>query len=48
MVYVDHTLHFSIFVDHLVPIGYAADAIGSFPSRHQLEGTFGRGGEGED
>ena len=48
MVYVDLTLHFSIFVDHLVLIGYAADAIRSFPSRRQLGGTFGRGGEGED
>ena len=39
MAYVDHTLYFSIFVDHLVFIGYAADAIRSFPSRR---------GEGKD
>ena len=48
MVYVDRTLHISIFVDHLVFTGYAEDAIRSFPSRCQLGGTFGRGGEGED
>ena len=48
MVYVARTLHSSIFVDYRVLIGYAADAIGSFPSRRQLGGTFGRGGEGED
>ena len=47
MVYVDRTLHFSIFVDHLIFIGYAADAIRPFPLRCQLGGTFGRGGEGE-
>ena len=48
MVYVDRTLYFSIFVDHLVFIRNVADAIGSFPSRRQLGGTFRRGGEGED
>ena len=48
MVYVDRTFHFSIFVDHLIFIGYAADAIKPFPLRRQLGGTFGRGGEGED
>ena len=48
MVYVGRTLHFSIFVDHLVFIGYVADSIRSFLSRRQLRGTFGRGGEGED
>ena len=39
---------FSIILEHLVLIGYAADTIGSFPSRRQLGGTFRRGGEGED
>ena len=48
MVYVDRTLHFSIFVDHLIFIGYAADTISPFPPKCQLGGTFGRGGEGED
>ena len=48
VVYVDCVFQSTIFVDHLVFVGDAADSIGSFPSRCQLGGTFGRGGEGED
>ena len=48
VVYVDRAFQSTIFVDHLVFVGDAAGSIGSFPSRCQLGGTFGRGGEGED
>ena len=47
MVYVDCVFQSTIFLDHLVFIGDAADSIGSFPSRCQLGDTFGRGGEGD-
>ena len=48
MVYVDRTFYFSIFVDHLIFVRNAADAIGSFPLRCQLGGTFGKAGDGEN
>ena len=48
VVYVDRSLQSTIFVNHLVLVGYAADAIGSFPSGCQLGGSLGRGGERED
>ena len=44
----DITFHFTIFVNHLILVGYAANTIGSFPSRRQLGGAFWRGGECED
>ena len=37
MVDVDGTFHISILIDHLVFIQDAADAVGPFPSRRQLE-----------
>ena len=48
MVNVDCSLQSVVFVSHLVLIGYAADAIGSFPSGCQLGGSLGRGGERVD
>ena len=44
----DRALQFTIFANHLVLAGYAADTIGSFPSGCQLGGSLGRGGECED
>ena len=48
MVYVDRSLQSTIFVNHLVLVGYAADAIGFFPLGCQLGGSLGRGGVRED
>ena len=48
MVNVDRALHFTVFVNHLILVGYATHTIGSFPSRRQLRGTFWRCGERED
>ena len=48
MIDVDCTLYFTVFVNHLILIGYAADTIGPFPSRCQLGGAFWRGGESEE
>ena len=43
----NRAFYFSIFVNHLILVGYAADTIGSFPSGYQLGGALGRGGEGK-
>ena len=48
MVNVDCLLQSVIFVSHLVLVGYAANAIGSFPSGCQLGGLLGSGGERVD
>ena len=48
MVDVDGAIHISILVDHLAFIWGAADAIGPFPSRHQLGSAFQRSGKSED
>ena len=48
MVNVDCALQFTIFVNHLILVGYATHTIGSFPSRRQLRGTFWGCGERED
>ena len=48
MVNMDSTFHFTIFVNHLILVGYATHTIGSFPSRRQLGGTFWGCGERED
>ena len=44
----DSTFHFTIFVNHLILVGYATHTIGSFPSRRQLGGTFWGCGERKD
>ena len=48
VIYVNRTIYFAIFINHLILVGYVADTIGSFPSGCQLGGAFGRGGESED
>ena len=48
MVYVDRVLLFTIFINHLVLVGYVADKIGSFSSGRQLGGALGKSGERED
>ena len=48
MIYMNRALQFSIFINHLVLVGYTADTIGSFPSWCQLAGVLGRGGDHED
>ena len=37
VIYVNRTLYFAIFVNHLILVGCAADTIGSFPSGAYLE-----------
>ena len=48
MINMDCSLQSIIFVSHLIFVGYAADAIGSFSSGCQLGGLLWRGGEHED
>ena len=48
MVNMYSTFHFTIFVNHLILVGYATHTIGPFPLRRQLGGTFWRCGEREN
>ena len=48
MVDMDGAFYFTIFVNHLILVEYAAYTIGSFPSGRQLGGAFQKGGECED
>ena len=48
MIYMNRALQFTIFINHLVLVGYVADTIGSFPSWCLLGCALGRGGERED
>ena len=48
MVNVDSALHFTVFVNHLILVGYATYTIWSFPLRRQLRGTFWGCDEHED
>ena len=48
MINMDCSLQSIVFISHLIFIGYAADAIGSFPSGCQLGGSLSQGGERKD
>ena len=48
MVNMASIFHFTIFVNHLILVGYVTQTIGSFPSRRQFGVTFWRYGERKD
>ena len=45
MINMDCSLQSIVFISHLIVVGDAANAEGSFPSRCQLGGSLRRGGE---